>query len=41
MNAAYRQLYIFQQLLSNHVVVKAQLATKFAVTPRVILVPCQ
>ncbi|GEO73721.1 hypothetical protein FD30_GL001430 [Levilactobacillus namurensis DSM 19117] len=36
MNAAYRQLYIFQQLISNHVVVKAQLATKFAVTPRVI-----
>lgn len=36
MNAAYRQLYIFQQLLSDHVVVKAQLATQFAVTPRVI-----
>ncbi|MGP4117918.1 helix-turn-helix transcriptional regulator [Levilactobacillus zymae] len=36
MNAAYRQLYIFQQLLSDHVVVKAQLAAKFTVTPRVI-----
>lgn len=36
MNAAYRQLYIFQQLLSDHVVVKDQLATQFAVTPRVI-----
>lgn len=36
MNAAYRQLYIFQQLLSDHVVVKEQLANQFAVTPRVI-----
>ena len=36
MNAAYRQLYIFQQLLSDHVVVKDQLANQFAVTPRVI-----
>lgn len=36
MNAAYRQLYIFQQLLSDHVVHKAQLAEQFAVTPRVI-----
>jgi len=36
MNAAYRQLYMFQQLLSDHVLVKAQLADQFRVTPRVI-----
>lgn len=36
MNAAYRQLYIFQQLLSNHVVTKLKLSNQFSVTPRVI-----
>jgi len=36
MNAAYRQLYIFQSLLTGHVAVKAELTSRFDVTPRVI-----
>jgi len=36
MNAAYRQLYIFQILLTGHVAVKSELANRFNVTPRVI-----
>ncbi|HIW72446.1 MAG TPA: WYL domain-containing protein [Candidatus Levilactobacillus faecigallinarum] len=36
MTAAYRQLYMFQQLLSDHILNKAALADKFQVTPRVI-----
>lgn len=36
MNAAYRQLYIFQLLISDHLVNKTQLAEYFAVNPRAI-----
>lgn len=36
MNAAYRQLYIFQSLLTGHIAIKADLASRFNVTPRVI-----
>ncbi|CAM3210791.1 helix-turn-helix transcriptional regulator [Lactiplantibacillus plajomi] len=36
MNAAYRQLYIFQQLLSDHLVEKRPLAARFNVDPRAI-----
>lgn len=36
MNAAYRQLYLFQQLLSDHLLVKQQLADQFDVDPRAI-----
>lgn len=36
MNAAYRQLYLFQQLLSDHIVQKAAMAAHFNVTPRAI-----
>lgn len=36
MNAAYRQLYIFQRLLTDHVVNKLALADHFNVTPRAI-----
>ncbi|WP_434432693.1 helix-turn-helix transcriptional regulator [Lactiplantibacillus paraplantarum] len=36
MNAAYRQLYIFQLLISDHLINKGQLAEHFAVNPRAI-----
>lgn len=36
MNAAYRQLTIFQALMTGHLVKKAALADQFAVSPRVI-----
>lgn len=36
MNAAYRQLYIFQQLLTGQSIVKSDLVQKFEVDPRVI-----
>lgn len=36
MNAAYRQLTIFQALMTSHIVSKADLATQFRVSPRVI-----
>ncbi|MBP5835405.1 YafY family protein [Lactiplantibacillus plantarum] len=36
MNATYRQLYIFQLLISDHLVNKTQLAEHFAVNPRAI-----
>lgn len=36
MNAAYRQLTIFQALITNHVVKKADLVAEFGVSPRVI-----
>jgi len=36
MNAAYRQLYIFQLLISDHLVNKTELAEHFAVNPRAI-----
>ncbi|GEO69240.1 helix-turn-helix transcriptional regulator [Levilactobacillus acidifarinae] len=35
-NAAYRQLYIFQRLLTNQVVHKTALAQHFGITPRAI-----
>lgn len=36
MNAAYRQLFIFQQLLNGQIVEKSELSSKFNVTDRVI-----
>lgn len=36
MNAAYRQLTIFQNLMNGQLVTKSELVTQFAVNPRVI-----